>query len=135
MNVLNILSPLSVNQGRILAMYEGAKDKYEPMKMVFQEIFDEFKDIQRNICDLDIKTPTMQCKNNKFRTSANVLSLDCKSCVYFSTSEGFFRPRLPINWINIPEKPVDKLFLSYGGDYEGLVQLLGKIIRFSLFGA
>ena len=129
MSVINVTTPLSVKQSRVLAMYEGAKDSYEPMKLIFKPIFDQFIEIQENISCFNIKTPTGRGKN-PFKASAEVISQQCNLCVDKSICNKYgiyMSKKRPIKKIDIPDEPVNKLEISYGGDYEGIVQLLGKL--------
>ena len=57
MHLLNCVSPLSPRQARVLALFEQ-RDDYQSMKLFFQEIFGKMKEIQANIAEYELPSPS-----------------------------------------------------------------------------
>ena len=55
------------------------------------------------------------------------MSIDCSTCM-----ERIYDQSSMLPTVTVPDIPVSKLKISYGGDYESIIQLLGECSEFCI---
>ena len=115
---MNYTTPFSPKHGKVLSLYEGLKDEYAPMKEIFGPIFSEFHQLQQNVKKLQLPSPS--AGDQACTTTYN---MDCQSCLDIIINNP---DKIAVG--TVPIQDVKQMFISYGGDYEGIMQLLGVYI-------